>query len=92
MGDTHSSRPKSENDESDRDTRFNGQSEECGLHTEGIEDDDLEVEIATQDLLDKLTKLSGEDLASLLEHGYGELKDRNTGVVQPESYVWVGFY
>ena len=55
--------------------------------SELLEDDDLEVEIATQDLLDKLTKLSGEDLASLLEHGYGELKDRNTGVVQPESYV-----
>ena len=43
VGDTHSSRPKSESDENDRDTRFNGQSEECGLHTEGIEDDDLEV-------------------------------------------------
>jgi U3 small nucleolar RNA-associated protein 10 len=58
--------------------------------SELLEDDDLEVEISTQDLLDKLTKLSGEDLASLMEHGYGDMRHqrgRDKDIVQQESYV-----
>ena len=35
VGDWHSSRPKQEG-ESDRDTRFGGIAQECGLHTDGI--------------------------------------------------------
>jgi U3 small nucleolar RNA-associated protein 10 len=53
-----------------------------------LEDEDLDVEVACQDLMDVLTKLSGEDLKSLFQHGYGDLKNRNGGtVVQHESYV-----
>jgi len=44
VGDYHSSRPRSEVDENDRATRFNGQAEECGLHTEGVEFDEEEEE------------------------------------------------
>ena len=33
VGDTHSSRPLDTNDTSDRDTRFHGLKQECGLHT-----------------------------------------------------------
>ena len=40
-GDTHSSRPKQDEDENDRASRFQGQAEECGLHTEGIEEEDI---------------------------------------------------
>ena len=32
VGDVHSSRPRSEGDDSDRATRFGGRKEECGLH------------------------------------------------------------
>lgn len=35
VGDWHSSRPLSENDTSDRDTRFNGLKQECGIHLPG---------------------------------------------------------
>jgi len=36
VGDWHSSRPRREDDVSDRDTRFGGIAEECGLHTDGV--------------------------------------------------------
>ena len=59
VGDAHSSRPKREGDENDRDTRFNGKSEECGLHTDGLEDV-LDDDTVVSDVLKKKSNAQQE--------------------------------